>query len=70
MQIKKRTAFLSSLCCFSFVAIVLMITLLSLTVRRQVAQNEIVVPYDTYKMKFYSEKEQGTYTTGLIIILI
>ena len=47
-----------------------MITLLALTVNREVGQKEMVVPWDTYAMKFYGIKEQGKYTTGVAVDFI
>mmetsp|Transcript_23371 Transcript_23371/g.24022 ORF Transcript_23371/g.24022 Transcript_23371/m.24022 type:complete len:296 (-) Transcript_23371:69-956(-) len=65
MEIKKKYVYIG-ISLFSILAtVILTITLLSLTANRKVDQKEIVVPYDTYKMKFYGEKEQGTYTTGV-----
>lgn len=64
MEIKKTTLFYCLISFLSLTLIILTITLLSFTAGRVVDQKEIVVPYDTYKMKFYGEKEQGTYTTG------
>jgi hypothetical protein len=64
MKIKKEDAHIGIGACLVVTGIVLACVLLAVTAGRQVGQKEIVVPYDEYKMKFYGEKEQGTYTTG------
>jgi hypothetical protein len=65
MKIKKENAHAGIGLCVVFTGVILAIVLLALTAGRKVGQKEIVVPYDEYKMKFYGEKEQGTYTTGV-----
>jgi hypothetical protein len=64
MKIKKEDAHMGIGACLLVTGIVLACVLLAVTAGREVGQKEIVVPYDEYKMKFYGEKEQGTYTTG------
>jgi hypothetical protein len=72
MPESKREVSWSAVCvsCILPIGIVLACVLLSLTAGREVGQKEIVVPYDEYKMKFYGEKEQGTYTTGHSLSLV
>mmetsp|Transcript_16566 Transcript_16566/g.24919 ORF Transcript_16566/g.24919 Transcript_16566/m.24919 type:complete len:298 (+) Transcript_16566:40-933(+) len=64
-KIKKSVVHTAVCSVVSLTIVVLVITLLAVTVNREVGQEEIVVPYDTYSMKFYGTKEQGKYTTGV-----
>jgi regulator of protease activity HflC (stomatin/prohibitin superfamily) len=65
MRVKKSDLW-GGICAFTCLAlVVLFIALLATTVNREVGQKEMVVPWDTYQMKFYGTKEQGKYTTGV-----
>lgn len=66
MRIKKKTVFGWVAAFFGLAALILTITLLAMTVNREVEQEEYVVSYDTYNMRFTGGvKEQGRYTTGV-----
>jgi hypothetical protein len=70
VSINKRTCHTSSAICCVVTSIVLFVTLLSLTVLREVVQTDYAIEYNTYNCKFGRVLEQGKYTTDVGVELL